>query len=595
MLRFHLILAQTICMIWLCTAPSLFAQAQISEYEKFYQQAIAHFNENNPQAGFINLDQALEIKPDFYDALYARSYYLMQEGRYREALPDYYHLIELRPQEASLYLYRGQAFFYLEYFERAEQDYLQAYALDSTHLDICNSLGSLYYILELYQDALIYLNQAVKIDQGDFFSHYYRAHTYYYLENYTLALQDLATCLTIEPDNIEAHRLKALVYIGQKKYKSAVAEYENLEKRNIDFEVDDFLHWGIAQYRLGRYDDAFFYLSLPEEHKSVEIYHQQGKAKYAMNESNEALIYFNKALDLLDSLDESSAAILYDRAVVKHRLRDVEGAKKDFFFANYLMPEIAQQLDYEGKKIELLANAFILLKIDQQQTILDSVHLKGYQHRAEAFSSSGETYFAIQEAQKALALDSSNSYTYTIFATIAAMNGQYDEALAYIDQALRLPKAQTKERNIYIQSLVYMQQKRYNDALESLNQAIALAPRRAALYSDRSYVEHVLGNTNRALIDINRAIELSPDELAYYNDRAYYNLSLKAPQKVIEDANFVLGRDAENVVAFYNRGLAYKELKAFEKAESDFLKVLQLMPEDEEVRELLAEVQGKLK
>ena len=103
------------------------------------------------------------------NALYARSYYLMQDGEYEKAIEDYRVLTSLYPDKPLLYLYMGQAYMHTENFKLAEKNYLFAYDLDTNDVDITNSLGSLYFILDLYLDALIYLNKSIEIAPNNLF------------------------------------------------------------------------------------------------------------------------------------------------------------------------------------------------------------------------------------------------------------------------------------------------------------------------------------------------------------------------------------------------------------------------------------------
>ncbi|MDX2303475.1 MAG: tetratricopeptide repeat protein [Microscillaceae bacterium] len=581
---------------FLLTIPALLIaqNGDQTAYEKAYKQAIKYFDSQENDKGYEYLNKAIGLNPSFYDALYARSYYLMQDGAYEKAIEDYQLLIGMQSDNPLLYLYLGQAYLHTEDFKQAEENYLKAYELDSNDVDITNSLGSLYFVLDLYLDAQYYLDKSVAIAPNNLFAFYYRAYTAYYLEDYDKALADISTALSLAPEDIDSFRLKALIFLAQKKYKSSISVYENLQKLNIDFEIDDFYHWGKAYYALNNFADAEFYFELPENHQNAQVYHYLGKTKYKLNNSKEALMQLNRAIEFSDTLDENTAPVYYDRAIVKYRLKDLAGAEKDFFYANYLVPEIIRQENFRGEKLDLLEDAFTMLKMESRQKDLDSIHVSGYQDRAGVFISSGDLNKAVKEIKKALQIDSTNSYTFTTLATATAMQGKFDEALGYLNQAMQLKKNQVSENNYYIQSLIFGELGKLDAAIESLEKAISINKKRAVYFSDLANFYYESQNVALALQNIQEAIRLEPDDIEHYNDRAFFYVALGKLQEAISDCDRVLQNDPENVIAFYNRGLAYRGLKEYKKALADFEKVLEYAPEDEEVKLLLQEIKKEM-
>ena len=578
--------------IFLLTCPT-FTYAQKNEdttYEDAYQQAIKYFDNQENDKGYEYLNKAIGLNPAFYDALYARSYYFMQDGEYEKAIEDYRVLTSLYADKPLLYLYMGQAYMHTENFKLAEKNYLIAYDLDSNDVDITNSLGSLYFILDLYLDALIYLNKSIEIAPNNIFAYYYRAYTYYYLGEYEKALIDISSAQKIDPKDIDTFRLRALILLAQKKYKSVISVYETLQKLNIDFDVEDFLYWGQAYFAMNKFPDAEFYLELPEEHQNTDIYHYLAKTKYKLNNSKFALEQINTALEILDTLHEDAAPLFYDRAVIKYRLRDTQGAMNDFLYANYLVPEIIKQENYQGQKLDLLADAYLMLKMDKYKKQLDSTHISGYQDRASLFITSGNTNNAIIEIRKAIQLDTTNSYSFTVLATAKAMQGKFEEALKHLDKALGLTKNQAPENNYYIKSLIYGELGQYEPAIENIRKALTINAGQTLYHVDLANFYYEIQDFEMALQSIQEAIRLEPDQIDLYNERAFYYIALDKHDEAIEDCNLILENDSENIIAFYNRGLAYRSKSEYEKALEDFKSVLRLAPDDEEVKLLILEL-----
>lgn len=574
---------------------NVFGQEKEQDYEVAYKKAIQLMDEGKAQEGYEYLNKAIGINPRFYDALYARSYYFMRDGKYTKAIRDYDLLILLYPNVASLYLYRGQAKFYQEDYQNAESDYRKGYQLDTTYVEIINALGSLYFVMDLYKDAEDYFNKSIKLNAGNVYAYYYRASTYYYTKRYKLALQDIETCLKLEPKDADAQRLKALVNLGMKKPKNAVAIYEKLQKNKVAFEEEDFYNWGLAYYQLRKYNRALFYFSMPQKHQNSNIYHYIGKTKYKLKDTRAALSYLNKAIKIAGKNNEISATVYYDRAVVQTRMRRRKQARSDFLQSIFLMPELVEDKSLK-KSLNLLGDAQVMLKLDakKEQPLLDSIRTQGYQVRAETLISSGDSKNAFKELKNAIKLDVNNSYSYTLRGIAHAMRNAYNEAVQDFNKALKLAKNRNAEKTYYSRGLTYKELGMYKEAQASITQAIAVNNKVAHYYYDRAILEYEIRNIEGALKDINEAIRLAPDKHEYYTDRALYLSENKQFKEALKDCNKVLKGDSNNIMAYYSRGIAYEGLTKYAEAVADFSKVLTVYPNDREVNLLLRKALNKM-
>lgn len=565
---------------------SLSVLAQDKNPEELYKKAIIFFDSKKNKEGFELLDQAIGLKSAYYDAVYARSYYLVQEGKYPEAIRDYDSLVKWKPEDPNLLMYRGQALMYAEQFDKAETDFLLAYEKDSNNLDFINSLGSLYYLLELYEDALLYFEKATRLNPKDNYAFYYRAYSWYYLKKYDKALKDLEICIQIDPKDPDLQRLKARVFIAMKQYKNAIAIYEALQKKDLDFESDDFLDWAYCHYQLKRYEDALFYLELPEEHQETDIFYLLAKTKYQLNKNEAAKTDLDSAIAISGENNEESAKLFYDRAAVLLKLKKNKEALDDYLRACYLMPEIYEQKNYQNEKIELLTDLSPLLKPALRAGQIDSVRVKGYEERALAFISVEDGENANLELQKALAIDSLDSGIWIARASAQLLEKQYEVALESIERAKSLTKNRSQERIHFIKGLVYSETGKFNEAIQSLEEAIRLNAKEIAYFTEKASVYYRLGNFQNALTEINKAIRLLPEEWELYNDRALYHSANLQFDKALEDCNRVLSKDQKNITAYYNRAIALSGLKKYDEAIADFNKVLETYPEDKDVWEL---------
>jgi tetratricopeptide (TPR) repeat protein len=570
------------------------AKAQEKDYETAYQQAIKAFNEGKKKEGYEALNKSIGINPTFYDALYARSFYYRQDGELGKALNDYDLLVLLYPENPTLHLYRGQVQQELENYAEAESDFLQAYAIDSTDTDITNSLGSLYFLMELYEDALSFLNKSIALNPKDFYAFYYRSYTYYLQQKYTEALNNIQTCETSDAQDVDVQRLKAKIFLGQKQYKNAIGIFEKLQARNVDFQVEDFLDWGMAYFDQKRYQDAMFYFDLPQKHDNADLYYYLGKTRYLLNDTKKAILKLDSAIVLYHPESESAAKAFYDRAIVHFKTNNLKKAEIDFLKACYLMPEIWQQRDAESNRLDLLGDAYTLLKMSQKQAKVDSARIRGFQDRGEALVSAGDTNRALSEVQKAILLDTLNAHSVYLKGKFNILSGRYQEGLSNLDHAQRLSKEQSLEDILYVKALAYNALKNYAEAKKHILRAIEINAKEASYWNDLAAIEYNAGEFRNALLHSNAALERDKENLNYYNDRALYHWANQEFTKAINDADKVLKAESDNLAAYYHRGLAYKGLQKYSEAIEDFNQILKAFPDEAEVLTLRKECMKKM-
>ena len=121
--------------------------------------------------------------------------------------------------------------------------------------------------------------------------------------------------------------------------------------------------------------------------------------------------------------------------------------------------------------------------------------------------------------------------------------GDFEQAIAMFDKAIKLSLGDIAE--IYVcrgEALAYLG--RWQDAENSINQALRHQPYLATAYNERGNVRRFQSKYDEAITDYTMAININP---------IYYE-------------------------AYYNRALAYEEKKRFSEAEEDFNRTLALNP-----------------
>ena len=103
----------------------------------------------------------------------------------------------------------------------------------------------------------------------------------------------------------------------------------------------------------------------------------------------------------------------------------------------------------------------------------------------------------------------------------------------------------------------YVNKVQYDRAMENYNKALALDPSLALAYANRGGAYAKKGQYDRAIEDCNKAIALDPNDAnAYYNRGLVYGIKGQY-DRAIEDCNKAIALDPNLAEAYITRGLAY--------------------------------------
>lgn len=205
------------------------------------------------------LSKATKIEPEFEDALFLLGKIQLARQEYESALESFDRLIEIDPNNAKAYFWKGIAFKENKFADKAEEMFFKTVETDNTYYDAYMQLGELYttkdskVALQFYENALklkpnsdecmyamgrIYQNsnqfasaynlysQAVDINAGHKFASYGKAFIDVKFENYEKALTTIEQILKLAPDYSSAYTLRGYIYEKSNNTDLALQSYE---------------------------------------------------------------------------------------------------------------------------------------------------------------------------------------------------------------------------------------------------------------------------------------------------------------------------------------------------------------------------------
>ena len=123
-----------------------------------------HMRRNSYNQAIDNFSQAIEINPDYVDAIINRGSAFANLERFNDALMDFNHALKLEKNDAELYNKRGEIYLQNNMHDQAIKDFTTALILDPMCSNAYLNRGQAYSEKEMHEEAMADFDQAVRTD-----------------------------------------------------------------------------------------------------------------------------------------------------------------------------------------------------------------------------------------------------------------------------------------------------------------------------------------------------------------------------------------------------------------------------------------------
>jgi len=277
-------------------------------------------------------NRAVELKPEYGEALQGKGNALLELKQYEDALEAYDKAIQIRPNYLEAWVGRGKALERLQRYEEAINALDFALKIQPKYLEAWNARANVQMKLQHFAEAIASFDMVVKL-QPDYWSAWdQRGVALHNLRRYQEAVESYDQAVQSKPDSavVWYHRGNALINL--QKYQEAVASYEkavqfqpnfyqawysqgnalsNLRKfkeavaafdQAVKFNPDADEAWygrGWALHQLQRYAEAVtsYDKAVRLQHRSEQAWYNLGNALYNLKQYQEAIASYNRAVE----------------------------------------------------------------------------------------------------------------------------------------------------------------------------------------------------------------------------------------------------------------------------------------------------------
>lgn len=359
-----------------------------------------------------DLNRALNIKPDFRDAIAFRSIARGSSGDAVGARSDSLNLYEMEKENPDLLNDRAMLFTGWFQFEAAEIFFEQALKLSPNRSDILCARSLLRNYQGEFESSIDDARLAISLSPDMADAHLRHATALSNLCEYENALFELEKAVVHRPEHAETLWMKGVILTSLSRGEEAIKLFDQA----IDLNPQLFYFWsnrGMAKYILDRWDDGIvdFDHALALNPNDIVSLVFMGLAEYELGNSSESLVNLRKAISV--------------------STQDTRGRAQDIYRLYILAVAYRQMGDF----VQMLDMIDQLERIDADQIFIDDLRAVMYASCPDQNLRDGEQAlrYATRACEKSKWID---SHRITNLAAACAEVGDFTKALEWINQTI---------------------------------------------------------------------------------------------------------------------------------------------------------------
>ena len=190
-----------------------------------------------------------------------------------------------------------------------------------------------------------------------------------------------------------------------------------------------------------------------------------------------------------------------------------------------------------------------------------------YHIRGLAYISISKYDDAIEDYDRAIAIDPDYVVAYSNRSVAKSHKGDYDGAIADCSNAVAIDPNYSAAYNN--RGAAKLRKGDYDGAIADCSESISIDPNRAATYNTRGAAKAHKGDYDGAIADYDRSIAIEPNNANAYNNRGVDKFSKGDYAAAIDDFSRAIELDPDDASAYSNRGESWLHLSEWDNARAD--------------------------
>lgn len=288
------------------------------------------------EPGLAKLNAEIEADPDVADPYFRRANYLLDQGRYNEAMVDVSKAIEIDSLNSAYYVTLADAYLYMKALPKCEKALNKSLQLNPNNVDALLKLSEFKLYDKDYRSSLEYANKVLEQDSRNASAYFLRAVNFLDMQDTAKAIVNLQQTVENNQRHFKAYLNLGILYTA-KKNKLAIAYLENAA--NIQ-----------PENPMVYYDMGLYYQGVDSLNKAIKAYNQAIQVdpnyKYAhynlgyihyeyLRVNEQALKHFEDAV----KCDPQYYQAIYMRGLCYEAMGDEKKAKAEYTHALSIKPD----------------------------------------------------------------------------------------------------------------------------------------------------------------------------------------------------------------------------------------------------------------
>ena len=241
----------------------------------------------------------LDVKPDYFDALYLSGIIAEQSGRAAEAVELLARAVAVNPNVADAYYNRAVALGGLKRLEEALESYERAIALKPDHADAHYNRGVVLTELDRVEQALESYDRVIALMPNGAEAHNNRGIALSRLQRYVEALASYERAIALKPDYARAYNNRGVALVELDRSAEALESYDRAIALRPDY-AEAHNNRGIALGEFDRPAEALesYERAIALNPSYAEAFYNRGNALRDLHRHPEAVDSYKRALAL---------------------------------------------------------------------------------------------------------------------------------------------------------------------------------------------------------------------------------------------------------------------------------------------------------